>query len=189
MTELFEQAKAIGSAPDYVQSNPSLPIMELLDHVVYTNYTQAEVEQTYTLENIADTEDFIARLQAAYIEDMYSPNLETYETGEVYTEYSDASGEMVTTESVEAVPIEVTEDNYTLFFKVTEPVVLRGGIIDNFYPAEGLKCWLLPHFTPDYTGEMPNAETLSKMGTNMYFYRADYPKTCAVLDELRQTAE
>lgn len=190
--KLYEQAKAIAMAEDYQQSNPSLPIMERLDYVMYTNYEEKNVsEKQYSLSNIADPEDFIERLQAAYLADMYSPNVEEY----VYEEYTyDAStNELVenTTEEVpvtaSAVPISVT-DEYVLYFDLTQSITLQGGIIDSFYPAEGLECWLRPEFTPDYVGEALNSEEIAQSGSTMYFYRSDFPKTCAVLDELRMAA-
>lgn len=179
--ELYEGAKAIAAAPDYKQSNPSLVLMEKLDYVLYTNYETNVDSEQYSMRNIADKEDFIHRLQEAYLEDMYSPNVENY------VEYTEKFGIEA---SVETAPVPTAvSDEYTLYVKVLEPITLKGGIIDDFYPAVGLECWLMPEFTPAYEGDPLTGEELAQMGNTMYFYRRDFPKTCAVLDELRTTAK
>ena len=179
--ELYESAKAIAAAPNYKQSNPSLVLMEKLDYVLYTNYELNVESEQYSMRNIADTEDFIRRLQEAYLEDMYSPNVDEF------ARYDEKFGIEA---SVETAPVPTSaSDEYTLYIKASEPITLTGGIIDDFYPAEGLECWLMPEFTPAYEGEPMTAEEMAKMGNTMYFYRSDFPKTCAVLDELRTAAE
>jgi len=181
MEEMYSLAKTVAASPEYRESNPSLAMMENLSYVMYENYAKYDSRLQYTLENVVDREAFIRELQAAYLEDLYSSR--TYEEEYLYDGKYAAETEPIPAEN---------EGHYVLCFDSTDPlryfdpetaITLRGGIIDNFYPAAGLQCWLTPQYTEE---DMEYRDDYTDRGVaEIYLYRGDYPNACAVLDQLR----
>ena len=68
-----------------------------------------------------------------------------------------------------------SNDSYTIFVNNWEPITMKGGIVDSYYPAEGMQ-----YLARDSTTGTPQYEY-----SKIYFNRDKYPQTCAVLDELR----
>ena len=162
--EMYTMAKEIAVDPDYVKSNPTLAFFENIDHVDFYNYETDHSAQMFTMETIEDREAFIERLKEAYLQDLYVSTVQ--------------DGEEAVTE---------TFGEYTVYFN-SDPITLQGGIIDGRYPAEGLECWLSWFFTPEYMSEEFTLQEYVYEPKNhcMYFYSADFPNTCAVLDEIRE---
>jgi len=181
--ELYDRARAISETEEYRMSNPSLVMMNELERVQYTNYEKSDEPEVFFMSDLENPEDFIRRLKEAYLADMYSQT-----KGMEYEFYEKYGGEAIenTTVEVEAIPTAMS-DEYTLYLDPAAKIVLEGGILDSMYPAAGLECRL----SPEYTKAFDRSANYWTDSTAIYFYRAEFPLTCAVLDELRagETAE
>ena len=114
MPQLYEDAKAISKAPLYIQSDPVLTLMESMSSVEYDDYQSGgDSPISYKFSKLENKEDYIRRLQEAYISDMYSDDVAS-NTKESY-------------------------DSYTIFVKSWEPITMKGGIVDSYYAAEGMQ--------------------------------------------------
>ena len=185
MEEMYSLAKAVASSPEYKKSNPTLAMMEQLQYVMYENYEKFETAQQYTLEQIPDREVFIRDLQAAYLEDCYRSIL--YADEVVYEDKYAADTEPVAVGNHGHYILHFDSLDSAGYFDPEKAVTLKGGIIDGFYPAVGLQCWLTPQYKEE--DEWYWDEYTGYSESEVYLYSEDFPKTCAVLDRLRPAEE
>lgn len=156
MEEIFETARSIALSEDYILSDPTFLLLEKLENIVLMS--NGRVADRY---NVADSEkaEVIERLREAYYLDRYEATRSS-KTG-ISSEYI---------------------DEYILTLDISEPITLRGGIIDSKYPAEGFECWLSEEFVSGVPID-EEAQSVSE-ADSLYFYSDDYPVTCMVLKEL-----
>ena len=154
---LFEKAWAIETSPTYVQNNMVLPLLDLLKGFRYETYSDG-IHQTYQydLSEIEDLDAVIERIRTAFFEDM---------TG------------------TEPQPALAIENCYYLEFDESRSVTLQGGIVDSYYPADGMECWLAQQYTPGFDPE--TVEYYKSGAADWYVDGSTLPRTYAVLEEIR----
>lgn len=154
---LFSQAYAIRTEPQYTQNTLS---MQMMDYVGAFSFEENRkgVYQTYdvSLSDLEDRDAVIERIKAAYLEDLTdtAPRRETEEDATCY-----------------------------LWLDQTQEITFRAGIVDGYYPADGMECWLAPQYVPGFDPEKADSYYVDSC---LYISRSSLPHTYAVLEEIRE---
>lgn len=154
---LFEKAWKIETSPTYVQNNMVLPLLDLLKGFRYETYSGGTYQTyQYDLSGLEDLDVAIERIRTALFEDMTS---------------------------AEPQPALAIENCYYLEFDESRPITLQGGIVDGYYPADGMECWLAPQYTPGFDPE--KVDPYMAASSDWYINGDSLPRTFAVLEEIR----
>lgn len=154
---LFEKAWKIETSPTYVQNNMVLLLLDLLKGFRYETYSGGTYQTyQYDLSGLEDRDAAIERIRTAFFEDMTS---------------------------AEPQPALAIEDCYYLEFDESRPITLQGGIVDGYYPADGMECWLAPQYTPGFDPEKVGPYMTAS--SDWYINGESLPRTFAVLEEIR----
>lgn len=154
---LFEKAWKIETSPTYVQNNIAIPLLDLLEGFTYESYSGGTYRTyQYNLAGLEDRDAAIERIKAAYLEDLTS---------------------------AEPQPTLAIENCYYLEFDESRPITLQGGIVDGYYPADGMECWLAPQYTPGFDPE--KVDPYMTASSDWYINGESLPRTFAVLEEIR----
>ena len=154
---LFEKACKIETSPTYVQNNMVLLLLDLLKGFRYETYSGGTYQTyQYDLSGLEDRDAAIERIRTAFFEDMTS---------------------------AEPQPALAIEDCYYLEFDESRPITLQGGIVDGYYPADGMECWLAPQYTPGFDPEKVGPYMTAS--SDWYINGESLPRTFAVLEEIR----
>lgn len=154
---LTKKALALETSPEYVQNSIGFPLLDLLEGFTYESYSGGTYRTyQYDLAGLEDRDAAIERLKAAYLEDLTS-----------------------TEPTVE----HETDCSYYLEFDESRPITLQGGIVDGYYPADGMECWLAPQYTPGFDPE--EFEYYKSGAADWYVSGSTLPRTYAVLEEIR----
>ncbi len=155
--EVFAKAQAITTSSAYVQNNIAIPLLDLLEGFTYESYSGGTYRTyQYNLAGLEDRDAAIERIKAAYLEDLTS---------------------------AEPQPALAIENCYYLEFDESRPITLQGGIVDGYYPADGMECWLAPQYTPGFDPE--KVDPYMTASSDWYINGDSLPRTFAVLEEIR----
>lgn len=146
---IYAKALEIARTPEYIASSAELQMFDILDSITYWDYEKGGRNTKLSLRDIPDREVLIERLKDAYRKDLASGG---GSTGSANREY------------------ELRADG-------TQAITLQGGVLDSYYPAEGLQCWLEPVEPGEGLGVVQS-------GVSFYIAPESYPNTAAIFDAL-----
>lgn len=145
--------------PAYMESYTSARLLDILESITYTDFENASNDLYIRIDDLPDKAAVLERLKAAYREDLSNA-------------------------TVTSTPLE--ERMYYLRVDSRQPVTLREGVVDRYYPAAGMTCWFVPQ--PD-TEAFDVYYMYNEKRVELEINSNDAPNTMAVLDELRASIE
>lgn len=145
--------------PAYMESYTSARMLDILESITYTDFENASNDLYIRIDDLPDKAAVLERLKAAYREDLSNA-------------------------TVTSTPLE--ERMYYLRVDSRQPVTLREGVVDRYYPAAGMTCWFVPQ--PD-TEAFDVYYMYNEKRVELEINSNDAPNTMAVLDELRASIE